>query len=103
MLRWNSSNKREEGIKVEWQRGVQVQKVEMIETDTKDGKNKRGRWWFIKKEGERVTVRDVERSRHSGVTAGLLQYERTHSLLSQLTVNCPYLKPSCFMYTTFQE
>lgn len=60
---------------------ARYKKVEMTETDTKDGENKGGRRWFIKtkwRPGERVTARDVEHSRHSGGAAGLLQYERRH-------------------------
>ena len=71
--------RRGEDQSVGWQRGTK--KVEMTETDTKDGENKGGRRWFIKtkwRPGERVTARDVKHSRHSGGAAGLLQYERRH-------------------------
>ena len=48
MLKWATSNKREDRIKVKWQWGTRVQKIEMTEIFTKDGEDKGGRRCIIK-------------------------------------------------------
>lgn len=74
MLKWQTGNKREVRIKVKWQRGIQVQKVEVTETDTKDVANKRRETKNKMETGVKGSQREMS----------TLQYQHTHIKLQRL-------------------